>query len=80
MAQSINNEELVMVHTYEIEAGNFTLAGEVASNIKKLLRQIGIDTKIVRRVAIAAYETEINMVIHSVGGIMRLEITQRNST
>jgi len=77
MAQSINNEELVMVHTYEIEAGNFTLAGEVASNIKKLLRQIGIDTKIVRRVAIAAYETEINMVIHSVGGIMRLEITPK---
>ena len=74
---NINNEDLIMVQTYEIEAGNFTLAGEAASNIKKLLRQLGIDAKIVRRVAIAAYEAEINMVIHSVGGTMKLEITPK---
>ncbi|NLN42572.1 MAG: anti-sigma regulatory factor [Clostridiales bacterium] len=66
-----------MVQTYEIEAGNFTLAGEAASNIKKLLRQLGIDAKIVRKVSIAAYEAELNMVIHSLGGIMRLEITPK---
>ena len=71
------NEDLVMTHTYQIEAGNFTLAGEAASNIKKLLRQLGIDAKIVRRVAIAAYETEINMVIHSDGGTMEVEVTPK---
>ncbi|MFY9297283.1 MAG: ATP-binding protein [Caldicoprobacterales bacterium] len=71
------NEDVIMTNTYEIEAGNFTLAGEAASNIKKLLRQLGIEAKILRRVAIAAYETEINMVIHSVGGTMKLEITPR---
>ncbi len=77
MTESANNEDLVMVQTYEIEAGNFTLAGEAASNIKKLLRQLGIDAKIVRKVSIAAYEAELNMVIHSLGGIMRLEITPK---
>ncbi len=67
-------ENLVITQTYDIEAGNFTKAGEAASNIKRLLRQLGIDAKIVRRVSIAVYEAEMNMVIHSVGGTLKIEI------
>lgn len=73
MTQGIN-EDLVMTQTYEIESGNFTQAGEAASSIKRLLRQLGIDAKIVRRVSIAAYEAEMNMVIHSIGGTIKIEI------
>ena len=69
-----NSGDLVMTHVYKIEAGNFTIAGEAASNIKKLLRQLGIDANIIRRASIAAYEAEMNMVIHSFGGKIRLEI------
>ena len=70
-----NSGDLVMTHVYKIEAGNFTIAGEAASNIKKLLRQLGIDANIIRRASIAAYEAEMNMVIHSVGGHLEIEIT-----
>lgn len=64
----------VMTQNYEVESGNFTQAGEAASSIKRLLRQLGIDTKVVRRVSIAAYETEMNMVIHSQGGRIGIEV------
>jgi anti-sigma regulatory factor (Ser/Thr protein kinase) len=45
-------------------------AGKAANEIKKMLKDAGIDNKIVRRVAVAAYELEINVCIHSLGGTL----------
>ena len=45
-------------------------AGKAANEIKKMLKDSGIDNKIVRRVAVAAYELEINICIHSLGGTL----------
>ena len=59
---------------YEVGKEEFSKAGLASSNIKKVLNQIGIDAKVVRRVAIAAYESEINIVIHSEGGKITTEI------
>lgn len=59
---------------FEVAKENFSRAGEASSNIKKVLRQIGIDAQIIRRVAIATYEAEINIVIHSEGGKITLFI------
>lgn len=53
---------------YSILKDDFSRAGEASSNIKKVLRQLGIDSSIIRRAAIATYEAEINIVIHSEGG------------
>lgn len=53
---------------YEVVKEDFGSAGEASSNIKKVLRKLGIDSTIIRRVAIATYEAEINIVIHSQGG------------
>lgn len=53
---------------YEVVQNDFKSAGEASSNIKKTLNQLGIDSQIVRRVAIATYEAEMNIVIHSYGG------------
>ncbi len=55
-------------YTFQIEKGDFVRAGEAASSIKKILRQVGAETSLIRRVAIAAYEAEMNIVIHSDGG------------
>ncbi len=63
-----------MEHTYSIEAGNYAVAGEASSSIKGLLKKLGIDGGIVRRMAIAAYEAEMNLVIHSVGGSLTIKI------
>lgn len=57
---------------YDIAHHDFSKAGEASSNIKKVLRQLGIPSDKVRRVAIATYEAEMNIVIHSMGGLIEL--------
>ena len=55
------NDEIIL--TYDISAEDFTRAGEASSDVKKMLKQIGVAPEIVRKVAIAMYEGEINMVL-----------------
>ena len=54
---------------------NFTSAGEASVKMKKNLRMLSISPDIIRRVAIAMYEGEINMVIHANGGTADVEVT-----
>lgn len=54
--------------SYEVPANDFTRAGEASSSVKSKLKKMGVDPEIVRKVAIAMYEGEINMVIHASGG------------
>jgi anti-sigma regulatory factor (Ser/Thr protein kinase) len=61
-------------YNFNVEKDDFDRAGEASSNIKKILRQLGIDAAIIRKVAISTYEAEINVVIHSLGGVISLEI------
>jgi anti-sigma regulatory factor (Ser/Thr protein kinase) len=53
---------------------NFEIAGRASTEIKKALKQRNFDPKLIRRIAIACYELEINQVVHSNGGIMRCSI------
>lgn len=53
---------------YDVDGENFTSAGEASVQVKKHLRQIGVNPETIRRVSIAMYEGEINMVIHACGG------------
>ncbi len=59
---------------YDVDGENFASAGEASENVKKKLKQLGIDSGVVRRVVIAMYEAEINMVIHADGGKVYVEI------
>lgn len=61
---------------FDVISNDFTRAGEASSNIKKILKQLGVDSKIIRRVSIAAYEGEMNIVIHSLGGKIILEVSK----
>ena len=54
---------------YNVSGEDFTSAGQASVQVKKNLRQIGLAPEIIRRVSIAMYEGEINMVIHAGGGI-----------
>ena len=54
--------------TYAVDGGNFTSAGQASVQVKKVLRRLGLDPETIRRVSIAMYEGEINMVIHAGGG------------
>lgn len=61
--------------TYNISDEDFTRAGEASSNLKSKLKQMGVSPEAIRKVAIAMYEGEINMVIHANGGTIDVEIT-----
>lgn len=60
---------------FDIDGEDFSVAGEASSNIKKVLNKLGVPPQIVRKVAVATYEGEINMVIHADGGTIDVEIT-----
>ena len=60
--------------TYEVSDEDFTRAGEASSDVKKKLRQMGVPPEAIRKVAIAMYEGEINMVIHANGGTITVLI------
>ncbi len=64
----------VLKYHFNVVGGDFTSAGKASVNVKKLLRQLGLSPDVIRRVAIAMYEGEINMVIHANGGTADLEI------
>ncbi len=59
---------------FEINKDDFENAGIAASTVKKQLQKMKIPSPIIRRVAVAMYETEINIIIHSLGGKMVVEI------
>ena len=59
---------------YEIDGDNFTSAGEASVRVKKSLRQMGFDPEIIRKVSVAMYEGEINMVIHAQGGRATVDV------
>lgn len=57
-----------LIFKFDVDGENFTSAGQASVQVKKNLRQLGIDPETIRRVSIAMYEGEINMVIHAGGG------------
>ena len=59
---------------FEVKAMDFSVAGEPSATIKRKLKQLGISSNIIRRVSIATYEAEINLVIHSQGGMIECEL------
>ena len=59
---------------FDVDGENFSSAGEASVLVKKKLRQMGYHPDIIRRVAIAMYEGEINMVIHANGGVADVDV------
>ncbi len=60
---------------YQVPADDFTRAGEASSNVKSILKQMAVSPEIIRKVAIAMYEGEINMVIHANGGSIEVTVS-----
>ena len=61
---------------FDVSADDFASAGTASAAVKKTLKQLGFPPDFIRRVSIAMYEGEINMVIHSEGGVAEVEITE----
>ena len=63
-----------MVLHFEVQGGDFAAAGEASSRLKAVLRQLGLGADLIRRVAIATYEAEMNVVIHAYHGRIEARI------
>ncbi len=61
---------------YNIEGGDFTRAGYASSQIKKILKQSGVDVDIIKRTVVASYEAEVNIVAHAHGGTISMEMDE----
>ena len=60
---------------FEVPGDDFTRAGEASGKLKQELKQLGLSPDTIRRVSIALYEGEINMVIHADGGFIDVYLT-----
>ncbi len=65
-----------LVFHFDVDGNDFTSAGQASVTVKKNLRQLGISPEIIRRVSIAMYEGEINMVIHAGGGKADVRVSE----
>ncbi|KAF0196739.1 MAG: anti-sigma regulatory factor [Bacteroidetes bacterium] len=64
-----------MMHfEFHVEGGNFTKAGAASSQLKKILKQLNVDPKIIKRIVVALYEAEVNVVAHAFQGDIFIDI------
>ena len=64
-----------MVLQTEVKSGDYDSAGKISQRMRQILRARGVDPDIQRRAAIIAYEAEMNMIIHSIGGDLSVAIS-----
>jgi len=69
------SDENVLSQHFEITGRDFSNAGKASTSIKEILQEIGIDSSIVVRASIAAYEAEMNIVMYAHRGVLTLNIT-----
>jgi anti-sigma regulatory factor (Ser/Thr protein kinase) len=61
---------------FDVDGDDFTCAGQASVQVKKNLRRLGLPPELIRRVSIAMYEGEINMVIHAGGGVAEVRVME----
>lgn len=70
----------LLTNSYEVRAGEFQTAGDASASIKRKLKQIGVDSMVLRRIAVASYEAELNLIIHSMGGQLTFSMSPEKIT
>jgi CBS domain-containing protein/anti-sigma regulatory factor (Ser/Thr protein kinase) len=79
--EDINSDRTSLILRYTIQQGDFNRGGAASSYIKRALMRLGANPLIARRCGIAAYEAEMNLIIHTTnGGIIRVEIEPHQIT
>lgn len=59
---------------YDVDGSDFISCGKASEDVKRTLKSIGMPADVIRKVSIAMYEGEVNMVIHAEGGVAEVEI------
>lgn len=66
-----------MKFDFDIEGGNFSKVGTASSELKKILKQLNVDSVVIRRTVVALYEAEVNVVAHAYSGNIKLDINSK---
>ncbi|MBP5591174.1 ATP-binding protein [bacterium] len=64
-----------MKFEYHVEGGDFLNAGNASGNIKKVLKKLNVDPGVLKRVVVALYEAEVNIVAHAYRGNITADIS-----
>lgn len=73
--EDIVSDRTSLILRYRVQPRDFTGGGQSSAHVKRALRRLGADPQIARRCAIACYEAEMNLIIHTAnGGVLRVEI------
>lgn len=71
---------VLLQEIFPVEAGAYATAGQASTTIKRKLKQLGINADVLRRVSVASYEVELNLVIHSMGGTLTMQVDPEHVT
>jgi len=71
--------ESILHKEYTVVQDDYVNAGKVSSDIKSTLAEIGISPKVIRKIAVASYESEINLIIHAWGGKVFMDVNDDGS-
>ncbi|MFA6506144.1 MAG: ATP-binding protein [Treponemataceae bacterium] len=63
-----------MLYRFEVPGDDFSRAGHASTEIKRIMQQLGLPLRVIKRTTISMYEAEINMVVHAGGGVAEVEI------
>jgi CBS domain-containing protein/anti-sigma regulatory factor (Ser/Thr protein kinase) len=66
--EDIVSDQTGLILRYKVQAQDFARCGEAASKLKRALERLGAMPAVVRRIAVASYEAETNLVIHAING------------
>lgn len=63
-----------LLKRFPVAAGDFSSAGDASASMKGMLKKLGVNPGVIRRISIAAYEAELNLIIHSRGGELSMAV------
>ena len=71
---------VLLQEIFPVEAGAYATAGQASTTIKRKLKMLGLNADVLRRVSVASYEVELNLVIHSMGGTLTMQVDPESVT
>ena len=60
--------DVLLKKSFPVASGDFSSAGDASASIKAMLKKLGVNPGVIRKISIASYEAELNLIIHSQGG------------
>jgi serine/threonine-protein kinase RsbT len=67
--------DVLYAERFPIAGGDFEHGGEVAARVKTILKDLGLDAGVVRRLSIANFEAEMNVIMYATAGELSMELS-----